>query len=529
MYALVLTLRYVRSKVMPLLAALCVALCTMMVLVTWSVMSGFLGMLIGTGRNLAGDVTIAWPGTGFAYAEELVADLERDPLVEAASPMIETFGSLSLPNGQPRGVLIRGIEPASYAKVTKYAESLWWKPLDRPLAKDTAREDPRLGGLGNEAWGRIERAGRTLDRPDPRTGEARPAIVPGIHVTGLNARYAEGFYRPLVMRRKDAAGNVQSVDVFLPFDEGLSLGLTVFPIDSEGRPYEAFTRSFPVANEFHSGLYEVDQSVVFVPLAALQGMLRMSEGLRVAKGGTPGRGAGANPDADPGESFATGTPPAGFERDPARVTHVLVKGRGDTNDPARLKALRERVQTIYAAFAERHEDEVPPAYEIDVLTWEQQNATFINAVKTERTLLLFLFSLISLTAVCLVLAIFWSMVREKTQDIGVLRALGASRAGVAGLWVAYGLAIGLVGAILGMGGSLAIVGNINEIHDWLGRQFNVVVWNPEVYYFTTIPAEVGTASAVLVFIGGVLACGLGALVPAGRAALMRPVAALRNE
>ncbi|CAG0969575.1 Lipoprotein-releasing system transmembrane protein LolE [Phycisphaerales bacterium] len=522
MYQLALTYRYLFSKVMPLLAAVGVALCTLMVLVTWSVMSGFLGMLINTGRTLVGDVSVGWPGAGFAYYDELIVDLEKDPLVEAACPMIETFGSITPPDARPRGVLIRGVEGASYARVTQFADTLWWKPVDEPLPKDKARMDPRLDGLGKAAWSEIYKNGLSLTRPDPRTGAAMPAIVPGIHVTGLNRRYIEGYYKPLLIERRQSTGKSEWIDAFLPLDPDLPVVVTVFPIDSMGRPYEAYSRNLPVANEFQSGVYEFDQSIVLMNIDSLQEMLKMKEGLRVVD-------APAAPSAQPhGESFA-GAPPPATVRDPARVTNVLVKGRGDMSDPARARALRERVQEIYDRFAARHNGEVPSAADIEFVTWEEQNATFINAVRTERTLLLVLFMIISFTAVLLVLAIFWAMVREKTQDIGVLRSLGAGRGGVAWLWVCYGLAIGLVGSTVGLIGSYLIITNINPIHDWLGKQLGLVIWDPKVYYFTVIPNRVEPLDAGVVFVCGILACGLGAFIPALRAAWMNPVAALRNE
>ena len=54
MYQALLTRRYLTSKVMPLLAAVAVTLCTAMVLIVWSVMGGFLGMLVASGRTLIG-------------------------------------------------------------------------------------------------------------------------------------------------------------------------------------------------------------------------------------------------------------------------------------------------------------------------------------------------------------------------------------------------------------------------------------------------------------------------------------------
>jgi lipoprotein-releasing system permease protein len=107
--------------------------------------------------------------------------------------------------------------------------------------------------------------------------------------------------------------------------------------------------------------------------------------------------------------------------------------------------------------------------------------------------------------------------------------VGARASGVAGLWLCYGLAIGLVGSTLGLSLAYTIVRNINPIHDWMGERLHIVVWDPAVYYFSKIPNQVDGAHAAIVFAGGVVSCVVGALVPALRAAFMSPVRALRNE
>ena len=68
-----------------------------------------------------------------------------------------------------------------------------------------------------------------------------------------------------------------------------------------------------------------------------------------------------------------------------------------------------------------------------------------------------------------ILAIFYMIVVEKTRDIGILKSLGASGRGVMGIFLAYGLSLGLV---LGSGvdrcwGSV-FVHYINTIADGLG-------------------------------------------------------------
>ncbi len=507
---------------MPLLAALAVALCTAMVIVVWSVMGGFLVMLINSGRTLSGDVSISWPITGFAYYDDLIKRIEADPDVAAAAASIETYGLIGLPDGRTETVSIRGIDGPSFSRVTGFADILFWRPMNKPNEKDTTRNDLRLSK--HDLWKQLLDGGKRLVRTevspvDKRVIE-RPAVVPGISVSGFNFREPWGFYPGLPYIRT-IEGDKKPVDMFmLPVDGTVTLN--VLPMDSKGRAIEMVARTFPVANEFHSGLYEIDHKTVFVQLKALQDMLKMN---RAAKIDTSGGSIklSKNPDE---EAFLS---PKVVSEDPARVTTVLVRSKHESFDTADADKLAVKIARIYEKFAEDHAGKVPEPTSIRIQTWEDQNRTMISAVKKETALVLFIFCFVSLTAVFLVLAIFWAMVSEKTRDIGVLRAVGASRSGIAGLWLIYGLTIGLAGSLVGFGLAYLVVTNINGIHEWMGQRLNLYIWDPKVYYFTRIPSDLDPVHVAIVLCGGLIASCLGALWPAARAARMNPVQALRFE
>lgn len=540
---------------MPYLSILAVMLCTCMVLVVWSVMGGFLVMLLDLGRKMEGDVSITWPTIGFAHYEDLIKRVEADPMVEAAAPMIETFGMISLADDRAKGVMIRGID-SRYAKVSAYADALWWKPITSPMPKDTRGVDPRLepnwAAITERAmlnaplveslydkvppgsyipprpgvfrdWKTLYEDGIRLEITDPASGVIKPAAVLGIEMATFSKRKPEGYYDPgtLIGTRRDDG----RLSYHVGFTPATNITLNVLPMDKKGRNITMRSRQLPVANEFRTGFFEADKGQVLINLGELQEMLNMTEGVRLAP---------SDKSADPyAINIKDGKEqPAQAQvlrPDPARVTTILIKAKPGVD----AEALRQRCTQIYSQFAKDHGGEVPSAEMMDnsrgVSTWARNQATFIGAVERETALVLFLLMGISFVAVFLILAIFWSMVSEKTKDIGVLRAVGAGRLGVAWLWLRYGLSIGVVGGLLGGVLAYTIVWNINPIHEWMGRALNLTIWDPNVYYFSEIPHDVVTWKAVLVVCGALVFSVLGALIPALRAAFMDPVRALRFE
>ncbi|MEM8757049.1 MAG: FtsX-like permease family protein [Planctomycetota bacterium] len=503
MYQALLTRRYLTRKIMPLLAAAAVMLCVAMELIVWSVMGGFLEELIDSGRSLIGDIEISRSQVGIAHYEDLLLRLEADELIVAASPTVEAFGLISLDiagGSRVTECLIKGIDPESFDRVTGYRQTLYWKPLDEPLPTDTFAADPRLDETRADLWEALQFFGESLERPERADVPPVPLAVLGIEVFSK---------RDL----RDPGGFVQ--DDFLT---QRAITVNVLPTDTTGGILEPIARRFVIANEFSSGVYEIDSSTMYVPLGQLQDMLKMDEAERVERGGTPTLVV----DPETGEERFELPQTIGIE--PARATTVLVRGRDDAD----LETLRRRVRMIYEDFSLEHPEAPRPEF-VSILTWEDRNATLIGAIRKETALVMFIFGVISLTSVFLVLAIFWSMVSERTKDVGVLRALGASRSGVAWLWIRYGLAIGAVGTTLGIGLALLVISNINAIHDWLGRALGLQIWDPAVYYFTRIPEDLDAAKVVIVAAAGVLSCMLGAVIPAVRAARMDPVRALRFE
>ena len=121
------------------------------------------------------------------------------------------------------------------------------------------------------------------------------------------------------------------------------------------------------------------------------------------------------------------------------------------------------------------------------------------------------------------------IVVEKTRDIGILKALGASNGGVMKIFLGYGLLLGVVGACLGTLLGLILTNNINWLELKLGNLTGHDLFPREVYYFDKIPTDIQLWAVVMVNVGAVGISVIASVLPALRAALLHPVRALRYE
>ena len=84
-----------------------------------------------------------------------------------------------------------------------------------------------------------------------------------------------------------------------------------------------------------------------------------------------------------------------------------------------------------------------------VETWRERQSEILQPLQQQRMLAIFALILISFVAVVLIFAILYMMTVQKTREIGLLKALGASNRGVAGLFFIFGSTIGVAGSARG--------------------------------------------------------------------------------
>ncbi len=269
----------------------------------------------------------------------------------------------------------------------------------------------------------------SLDLRSPLPSDDRPGCVIGIETNPVQWRDEKGQYNP----------NWAAV-----FSEAV---ISVLPVTTKGDFVDAQRLRCVVLNEFKSGLYEIDSSRVYVPFDELQRKLLMN-------------GSAQSVDA---EGNLVDKPV------PARASEIMVKA-ADGYTPQQAEA----ITGIMDDFLNDHPD---LAVQPRVRTWFQRHHTLLSAVENEKGLVTFLFVIISVVAVVMVATTFYTIVLEKTRDIGVLRAIGASSYGVSKLFLGYGLGVGTLGSLIGLILASIIVTHLNNIQDTLAtRMFSFITF-----------------------------------------------------
>lgn len=527
MYKWFLAARYMRTRLIALFGVASVMLCAAMVLVVMSVMGGFLETVRERARGLHSEIVLEG-GTlqGFPYYAEFGEYLKRTlpDVVTVTTPVLYTYGIFRVPaTTWTKPVRVLGIRLDDYVRVNDFGKGLHYNryypgttqlgPQSMPVAGVSESGEATLPPdleAAHETWRRSQRDPRVVADfdADPYKRAPFPRVTPwtvGERVYSVDPgppRY-EGPKRHGMIVGCDLL-NERRVDG--NFDRyvarGADVALTLMPLSPAGNPLGEPPIKVPLryVDDSRTGIYEIDSLCAYVDFDMLQHKLAMDE-----------------------------QPLVGGGQSKPRANQLLIGIREGLD----LNESRDRVDDAWLAFAA---SVMPQLTELDatavsfvqVYTWEDLQRQFISAVEKEKILVTFLFGLISMVAIVLIGCIFYMIVEKKTRDIGILKSIGASGGSVAGLFICYAAAVGLVGSLLGTLLGSTIVWYINDIQDFLASLHpQLRVWSPEVYSFDKIPNMVNRTDVIWVVVVAIVSSMIGSLIPARMAARVWPVQAIR--
>lgn len=259
---------------------------------------------------------------------------------------------------------------------------------------------------------------------------------------------------------------------------GRRIELATLPEGGAGNEgeFEPLTQAFVVGGAVRCGHFGIDEKVLFVELEAARSFVR-------SRGG---------------------------------ASEICVKGGTGVDETELAAAIRDEIVSR-------------SGIEADVNSWRKRNANDLAAIANQRSVLALLLFFFVLLACFNVFATMTILVTDKTKDIGILAAIGASPTGLLLLFASSGFVMAFAASIAGSATGALFASHINDVHDAIWSFTGVRLFKPDVYVFDRIPIELDAHVFPLIVGATVAFSVLCAAIPALRAARLDPVRALRQE
>jgi len=161
--------------------------------------------------------------------------------------------------------------------------------------------------------------------------------------------------------------------------------------------------------------------------------------------------------------------------------------------------------------------------------WQNANSGFIEALKVESTVMFLILTLIILVAVFNIISSMIMLVNDKNKSIALLRTLGMTKFGVMRIFLVCGSSIGFFGTLLGLIIGVSFASNINNIKLWLESFTDSQLFNPAIYFLSTLPSKIFLSDVLIISLMAFSFSFLATLYPAYKASKSNPTDILRHE
>ena len=197
--------------------------------------------------------------------------------------------------------------------------------------------------------------------------------------------------------------------------------------------------------------------------------------------------------------------------------------------PGKVHGLLVRVDDPYKVESIQEELIHRLGYRYMMSAWTDENSQILTALAVEKNVMFYLLIFIVIVAAFGIMNSQITFVVQKTREIGMLKALGATGAQLMTLFLGQSFVVGVIGVVSGLGLGMLALEFRNEFLHFMNRTTGLELFPAEIYAFTELPALIDAGDILLICGSALFICVLAGLAPAWNAGRLQPVEALRHE
>jgi len=197
--------------------------------------------------------------------------------------------------------------------------------------------------------------------------------------------------------------------------------------------------------------------------------------------------------------------------------------------PSKVHGLLLRIDDPYQVEKVRVELGRAFGHRYAISAWTDENSQILTALAVEKHVMFFILVFILIVAAFGIMNSQITFVVQKTREIGILKALGATRTQLMALFLSQSFVVGVIGVMCGLGFGMLALKFRNEFLHFMNRTTGLELFPAEIYNFTELPAVIDAGDISVICGTALFICLLAGLAPAWNAGRLQPVEALRHE